>query len=278
MADHRLAHRARPPRRPPAAAGRTPIGMRWWSVPNSCATRSEYSNSSPDSPPADVEPDAERLAGRSGPARRAARRRGRSRGRRRAARRPARRRPSAAARRRGSASSSASCQSRSVQPARSRVPLERRRPVDVLPARAVRLDHPHGRGRQLRDPGEDRARRGDDEWKLMYSGERVAVDARCRPPPPSSSACTVEAKRSTLGPLVEVERLDAEPVAGQHRAAARRAPASTIANMPEEVVDEALAPLRPGLLDHLGVGGGAERVPEAVAARRAARGGCRCSR
>ena len=32
------------------------IWMRWWSVPNRSATRVEYSNSSPDSPPADSKP------------------------------------------------------------------------------------------------------------------------------------------------------------------------------------------------------------------------------
>ena len=117
---------------------------------------------------------------------------------------------------------------------------------------------------------------GHDGVERHVVGQRDRVDARCRRrrrrAARAASRRTAAARASG-----EVERLDAEPVAGQHQPPGRVLD-DREGEHAEEVVDAVRAPLRVRLEDDLGVGGGEEPVARGPRARRAAPGSCRCSR
>ena len=173
--------RARPsarswPRSP--AAARRPAGARsirswWWSVPNSRATRSENSNSSPERSPTSSKP-IENVASPVWPSRASSAtiRRGVQPAAR-AGCRPARRRPSAAGRRAGA-------------PRASR-PASRRRRAGARTAGPSRRARGGGRrarstssvaGGSLRHAAQDRARRGHDRVPRQVVVQRDRVHAR----------------------------------------------------------------------------------------------------
>ncbi len=134
-------------------------------------------------------------------------------------------------------------------------------PVHLLAAAPVRLDHPQGGRRQLAHAAQHGARRGHDGVPGQVVVQRHRVDARVdvaggqqrgqgggEPEPPRR--------------LGEVERFDAEPVAGQDQ------PPPGPVDQPDrehadQVVDETFTPVRVRHQDHLGVAGGCEGVPGA---------------
>ena len=137
------------------------------------------------------------------------------------------------------------------------------REVDVPPARlrpgAVRPEHDVVRRRQLTDPDERRAvRQGRPRDERVGDPDRVELARRCG----------VAEQRLGLGReadvavvLREEERTHAEAVARQQRLARLPVP-DRDREVSVEALEAADAPLRVGLRDHLGVGGGREPASE----------------
>ena len=172
-------------------------------------------------------------------------------------RRAARRSRAAAARPRGSrgaAARPASANARARRPARGR---GRQRPVAAGRQRPVRPRSPVWRGRQLGDPGEDRALRRACS-RRRGSGAAPRRRPRATRPGWQSSALISEANSEHAAVLPVVERLLAEPVAGRGTARRRRASQSAKANIPRSRSTHALAEASPRPEDHLGVAPRAE--------------------
>jgi hypothetical protein len=135
-------------------------------------------------------------------------------------------------------------------------------PVPVLAGGAVGLDHPHGGRGQLADAAQDRPRRGDDgvpgEVVVQRDGVDGGVDV-----PRLHERREGGGEPQPAGRLGEVQRLDAQPVAGEHHA-----PGVPLGDdereHPVQVRDDVGAPVVVALEDHLGVAGGEEAVAVAL--------------
>jgi hypothetical protein len=142
-------------------------------------------------------------------------------------------------------------------------PLERRVPVGALRAGAVALDGQDRRRRELADAGEDRPRRRHDGVPAQVVVQRDRVDARVDAAGRDERRERRRRAQAAAGQLGKVERLDPQPVADEHRAAAAVV-VQAEGEHPGEPVEHPLAPDAPALEQHLGVGVGGEHLPGAL--------------
>jgi hypothetical protein len=140
------------------------------------------------------------------------------------------------------------------------VALRRHRdvPVSLFMAAAVRLDGQDRGGRQLAHSLQDRARRRNDRVQRHVIVQRRRIDG-------GVDAAAGEQRGQGGGEaqaarvLCEIERLDAEPVAREHDAAAVALPDREREHA-AEALDAARAPGMPGLENDFGVAAGEEAV------------------
>ncbi len=138
------------------------------------------------------------------------------------------------------------------------VAQERRVPVDPLVGGAVGLVDPDGGRGKLADAAQDGARRRHDAVEAQVVGQRHRVDGGVHAAAGQQGGQRAgEAQHA--GRLGEVERLDAEPVPGQHQAAGVPL-ADRHGEHADQVVDEVEPPLGVRLDDDLAVTLGEEAV------------------
>jgi hypothetical protein len=141
-------------------------------------------------------------------------------------------------------------------------PLVAGLPVPVLVGGAVGLDDPHGGRGQLADAVEDGPRRGDDGVPGEVVVQRDRVDGGVDLPGLHQRG----QRRGEPQParrLGQVQRLDAQPIAGEHHAAGV-ALGDDEREHAVQVRDDVGAPVVVALEDHLGVAGREEAVAVAL--------------
>ena len=140
-----------------------------------------------------------------------------------------------------------------------RVPGEGRVPVDPLVGAAVRLVDPDGGRGELGDAPQDGARRRHDAVEAEVVRQRHRVDGGVDPATGQQGGQGAGEPHHARR-LGQVERLDAEPVPGQHQPAGVPL-GDRDGEHADQVVDEVEPPLGVRLDHHLAVAGGEEAVP-----------------